>query len=210
MADLQRRTDTLIACYLLVTAGLALLFHQRLSHWKMYAGVHILVSAFIFSLRFASGGLPPLLQVLRDWYPVLGFPLLYKEVEVFAGAFGNWGLTEPLIQLETRLFGGHPSFYLSERFAWVPLSEYLHFCYLFYVLLLPTVGGYWYFTRRMTAFRELLFLVGLTYSISYLFFMLSPVDSPFYLFDPPGEPIAGLGVGGAIVGIYRVFNKVKD
>ncbi len=200
--DLQRRTDTLIATYLLITAGLVLWFHQQVPHWKTYVFVHLLVSVLIFSFSFVSGRsrskigtlgteLPPPLQFLRDWYPVLGFPLFYKEVAVFAAAFGNWGLSEPIRQLEAELFRGHPSIYLSERFAWVPLSEYLHFCYFFYVLLFPTVGGYWYFTRKMGAFRELLFLVCLTYSVSYLFFMLFPVDSPFYLFPPPGEPIAG-------------------
>ena len=189
--NLQRRTDTLIAAYLLTTAGLVLLFHQRIPHWKMYATVHILVSMLLLSMRSVSGRLHPLLQFLRDWYPVLGFPLLYREVEVIAAAFGNWTLTEPIIQLETSLFDGHPSIYLSERFAWVAFSEYLHFCYVFYVLLFPTVGGYWYFTRRIAAFRELLFLVCFTYCASYLFFILFPVDSPFYLFDPPGDPISG-------------------
>ena len=188
---LQRRIDTLSVIYLLTTAGLVLLFNQRVPHWKIYAGVHLLASMALLSLRFVPDKLPPLLQFLRDWYPVLGFPLLYKEVEVFAAAFGNWGLTEAIIELEAGLFQGQPSMYLSERFAWVPLSEYLHFCYLFYVLLFPTVGGYWYFVRRMTAFRELLFLVCLTYFVSYLFYMLFPVDSPFYLFNSPGEPIAG-------------------
>lgn len=29
------------------------------------------------------------MQFFRDWYPVMVLPLLYKEVEVFATAFGN-------------------------------------------------------------------------------------------------------------------------
>lgn len=186
-----RRIDTLNAIYLLITAGLVLLFHHRVPHWEIYTGVHLVMSAVILSLRFVPDRLPPPLQFLRDWYPVPAFPLLYKEVAVFAAAFGNWGLSAPISQLEFHLFRGHPSMYLSECFAWIPLSEYLHFCYFFYVLLFPTVGGYWYFTGRQAAFRELLFLVCLTYTISYLYFILFPVDSPFYLFAPPGKPIAG-------------------
>ena len=128
---------------------------------------------------------------MRDWYPAWAFPILYKEVEVLASAFGNWGLTEPIRELEASLFRGHPSIYLSERFAWVPLSEYFYFCYFSYLLLFPVVGGYWYFTRRLVAFRELLFLLSVTLCLSYLIFILFPVDSPFYLSDPPREPLAG-------------------
>jgi membrane-associated phospholipid phosphatase len=127
---------------------------------------------------------------LRDWYPVILFPIFYKEVEVFAAAFGNWGLTEPIRRFEVALFGGHPSLTLAERLDWVPLSELLHACYLSHVVLLPGLGGYWYATQRIV-FRELVFLVSMTLAISYLFFILFPVDSPFYLSEPPGEPLSG-------------------
>lgn len=188
---LQRRTDEISAAYLLLTVALVLPFRQHMPHWEIYVAGHLLASTAIIGLRFVPGKLPTTLQFLRDWYPVCGFALLYKEVEVFAAAFGNWVLSQPIFRLENKLFKGQPSIYLSQRFSWVSLSEYLHFCYFFYLLLIPTVGGYWYFTRRRTAFHELLFLVCLTYYMSFLFFMLFPVDSPFYLFAPPSEPISG-------------------
>ena len=193
LIDLQRRTDMLSAIYLLATAGLVLLFRSRVPQWGIFVGIHLLLSFILLCGRmlFPFRRLPFLLQLLRDWYPLLGFMLLYKEVELLAAAFGNWGLTELIQQLETRLFQGHPSIYLSEHLAWVLLSEYLHLCYFSYMVLVPVVGGYWYFTGRTAAFRELLFLVCLTYYISYLFFILFPVDSPFYLFDALGEPSAG-------------------
>ncbi len=189
--DLQRRTDAIIALYLLMSAGLVVSFRERVPHWELYVTAHLLGAAFIYTFRFISGRLPSFLQFLRDWYPMMVLPLLYQEVEVFAAAFGNWGLTERIQQLEINLFQGHPSIYLSERFDWVPLSEYLHFCYFAYVLLFPLVGGYWYARKRMRAFRELLFLLCATLTISFLFFLLFPVDSPFYLSDPPGEPLRG-------------------
>ena len=110
------------------------------------------------------------MQFFRDWYPVMVLPLLYKEVEVFATAFGNWGLTGILQELEVSLFAGHPSIYLSERLPWIPLSEYLHFCYFAYVLMVPTLGCYWYYTKQLTQFRELVFLVSVALTVSYLFF----------------------------------------
>jgi membrane-associated phospholipid phosphatase len=189
--DLQRRTDAVIAGYLLTTAVLVVAFHQQLADWKPLVAAHLLGSTLIYCLRFLPRKLPGVVQFFRDWYPVMLLPLLYKEVEVFAAGFGNWGLTGILRELEVSLFAGHPSVYLSERFPWIPLSEYLHFCYFAYVLMVPAVAGYWYYTKQVPKFRELVFLVSVAMTVSYLFFALFPVDSPYYLADPLGKPLAG-------------------
>lgn len=191
MATIDARlTDAVMATYLLLTALVIVLFHQAVPQWHALVGVHLVVAVLIGALRFLPGRAPALVHFWRDWYPVVAFPLLYKEVEFLAAAFGNWGLTEPIRSLEVSLFAGHPSVYLSELLEWAPLSEYLHLCYLSHVLLLPIVGGYWYHTRR-DAFYELIFLVSVVLSASYLFFVLFPVDSPFYLADPLPESLRG-------------------
>ena len=189
---LVRRTDQLTASYLLTTAALVVVCRVHVPNWQLFVIAHVIATGMLFALRKAARGGPRLLSICGDWYPVVDFPVLYKEVEIFAAAFGNWDLTERIQAFEVSLFGGHPSLYLSDRLAWVPLSEYLHFCYLSYALVLPILGGYWYVTGRVSVFRELVLLLSATLFGSYLFFILFPVDSPFYLFEAPGEPLAGL------------------
>lgn len=191
MVGLERRIDHVIILYLLITALLVVVFRASLANAPFFVALHLTLAVTIFALRFLPPTLPPIARFFRDWYPAIAFPFLYKEVELFAGAFGNWSLTDSLQSLEVSLFAGHPSIYLSERVSSIPLSEYLHFCYLAYVVLFPIIGGYWYFTGKKAWFRELLFLISLTYAVSYLFYILYPVDSPFYLAPPPGEPLAG-------------------
>jgi membrane-associated phospholipid phosphatase len=140
--------------------------------------------------RVPLGNLPGVIQFLRDWYPVLLFPVLYKEVEKFALAFGDWKLTESIQQLEVSLFGSHPSLYASWLYPWAPLSEYLHFCYFAYLPLLPVIGGWWYLNGRRHDFHELLLLVSTTLFASYLFYIAYPVDSPFYLFQSLEAPLS--------------------
>jgi membrane-associated phospholipid phosphatase len=53
------------------------------------------------------------------------------------------------------------------------------------------VGSYWYLTGQKAKFHELVYLVSVTLTASYLFFALFPVDSPFYVFPPLGEPFEG-------------------
>ena len=132
-----------------------------------------------------------IVRTLLDWHPIPLLPLLYKEVELLAAGVGDWQLTEAIPALEATLFSGQPSLYLSERWNSVALSEYLHFCYLSYVLVIPGVCGYWYATRRLLAFREVVLLLTVTLLGSYLFFILFPVESPYYRSDRLGPPFAG-------------------
>ena len=76
--------------------------------------------------------------MILDLHPLLLFPLLYKEVEALAAVMAR-RLTAAIPAWEGALFAGQPSLYLSERLPFVPLSEHLHFCYLSYVLVIPSV-----------------------------------------------------------------------
>jgi membrane-associated phospholipid phosphatase len=187
---IRRSTDIMFASYLAVVGLLILWFRDRLPHWGIYASLHFCLGLLIFKTPSSNRSPHALRQFLLDWYPVFLFPALYKEIEPLATAFGNWSLTWFIRDLEAILFHGHPSIYLSERLPWVPLSEFLHFSYLAYVFLIPGIGGYWYVKRRRYFF-ELIFVATLTYLTSYLFYILFPVDSPFYLAAPLGTPFAG-------------------
>ncbi|HSF19073.1 MAG TPA: phosphatase PAP2 family protein [Vicinamibacteria bacterium] len=187
----RNRTDDIIVVYLIVTAFLAGVYRANLPEWEMVLLIHGVGACLLYGLRFLPEGLPLGVRFVRDWYPLMIFPLLYKEVEGLASVVGNWKLTDVLVNVEVAMFRGHPSLYLSEGLPYVVLSEYLHFCYFAYVLLVPLVGGRWYFGGRKQPFDELLWLVSVTFASSYLFYILFPVDSPFYRFDALEAPLRG-------------------
>jgi membrane-associated phospholipid phosphatase len=130
------------------------------------------------------------LRLVRNWHPLVLFPFLFKEVEPLASAIGDWRLTSTIPAIEARLFAGQPSLYLSQRLAFVPLSEFLHLCYLAYVIVIPAVAGYWYVTGRRDAFGELMLMLSVAMFGSYLFFILLPVDSPYYLTARLAPPLS--------------------
>ena len=188
--DFARWTTTLTASYLAITAGLIAILGKTVPGRVWLVAVHLTLSGLLLILNRArpSAGI---LRVIRDWHPLLLFPLLYKEVEVLAAVIGDWRLTAAIPAWESALFAGQPSLYLSERLAFVPLSEYLHFCYLSYVIVIPLVTAYWYVSGRRAAFGELLLMLSTVFLGSYLFFILLPVDSPYYLSQRLGPPLSG-------------------
>ena len=185
-----RATARLTVTYLTVTALLIVSWGRALPSWPAVVVAHAAVCAVLMTL-LRRGPLPGLFQALLDWHPLALFPILYKEVEWLAAAIGDWRLTYSIPAIEAALFHGQPSIYLSERLSVVPLSEYLHFCYLAYVIILPAVAAYWYTCGRRRAFHELLLLLTAAMFGSYLFFIVFPVDSPYYRFPPLGPPLAG-------------------
>ena len=188
--DFARATTTLTALYLAITAALIAMVGNAIPGRVWLVAVHVTLGGLLLLLnraRPAAG----ILRVIRDWHPLMLFPLLYKEVEVLAAYVGDWRLTATIPAWESALFAGHPSVYLSERLAFVPLSEYLHFCYLSYAIVIPSVSAYWYVSGRRAAFGELVLMLSTVLLGSYLFFILLPVDSPYYLSQRLGPPLSG-------------------
>ena len=188
--DFARWTTTLTASYLAITAALIAILGNTVPDRVWLVAAHLTLSWSLLILERASPS-AGILRVIRDWHPLMLFPLLYKEVELLAPVIGDWRLSTAIPALESALFAGQPSLYLSERLAFVPLSEYLHFCYLSYVIVIPSVAAYWYLSGRRAAFSELLLLLSTVLLGSYLFFILLPVDSPYYLSQRLGPPLSG-------------------
>ena len=188
--DLARWTTTLTASYLAITAALIAIAGHAVPGRVWLIGGHVTLSGALLILDRAR---PPagILRVIRDWHPLMLFPLLYKEVELLAAVIGDWRLTAVIPAWESALFGGQPSLYLSERLPFVTLSEYLHVAYLSYVIVIPSVAAYWYVTGRRAAFGELMLMLSAVLLGSYLFFILLPVDSPYYLSQRLGPPLSG-------------------
>ena len=186
--DVARTTTTLTVSYLMTTAVVMVLFGQGVPGRAWLVLAHLALAAALCALKTAPGSAP---RLVRDWHPLFLFPFLYKEVEPLAAVVGNWRLTSTIPALEAAVFGGQPSVSLSQRLAFVPLSEFLHFCYLAYVIVVPAVAGYWYCRGRREAFGELVLTLSIVMLGSYLFFILLPVDSPYYLAPRLGPPLSG-------------------
>jgi membrane-associated phospholipid phosphatase len=186
-----RPANLVTGIYLLLTGALVASARRAFPHWQWALALHIagVVLTFLILSR-PAGPRSGWARFLADWYPAFLFLPLYKEVEVLAAALGNWSLTRTVQAAELGLFGAHLSIRLSQQYPYLWLSEALHLCYLSYVVLIPAVGGYWYFTGRREAFQQMLFLVAIGYFVSYLFFICYPVDSPYYLFNSLSGPLA--------------------
>lgn len=176
--------DDLVTLYLSMTgvlylAGLA---------WKG-TGVkgcllHALGIAFIFSIRWAHsrvGGIVGILfRLIHDWYPPVILPFLYVELArlnriVWESYFDSW-----IQSLERWVFTVSPVLWFSEVLPSLLVSEYLHFAYIFYYLMIPILGFALYLKKRSIEFQAYIWTLMMTFFFCYIWFIFFPVEGPRY------------------------------
>jgi membrane-associated phospholipid phosphatase len=187
----------LFALYLFLS-GIALGFPHRPRAWLVLLGLHLLGIVLLLGIgpapvftAWIAERFPRTARWLGDWYTLLIMPMLYTELAVLNVSVHNGRyFDETILAIEQRVFGGQPSRELATSFPYLPLSEFLHFSYIAYYLIIYGPFLIWYLRGRRDAHQRAAFTLMLTFFAHYLFFIYFPVQGPRYLFEAPAGAIA--------------------
>jgi membrane-associated phospholipid phosphatase len=197
-ADFWRRAlRRLFALYLFV-AAIALFFPHRPKAWLVLLVLHAFGMVLLLGIgpapitsNWLLARWPRVMRVLGDWYALILVPLLYTELAILNVAVHNRHYFDDIILAwEQRLFGGQPSRELAAALPYLPLSEFLHFSYIAYYLIIYGPFVLLYLRGRRDDHQQAAFTVMLTFFAHYIFFIYFPVQGPRYLFDAPSGDIA--------------------
>lgn len=184
--------DIIIMGYLSLT-GLLLVFSPHTLPGKMsYATIHFTLLAVVALFRFLPRTTGPTgLVMVRHWYPIACLPLFYSALRLLNRMATTEFYDDRIVALEKAVFGYHPS---QELYHLVPsrlLSEFTHFSYLFYLVLIPLVALLVFYRFRLPALAEYNMSISLTFFTCYAVFILFPVMGPYHYFgpiDPASKP----------------------
>lgn len=187
----------LFAAYLIV-AGAALAFPHRPAMWLPLLALHIAgiiillqIGPYRSVLAALAARWPRTIRVIGDWYALALIPALYTELAILnVSVFNGRYFDSVILGWEESLFGGQPSVELSRAWPFLPLSEFLHFSYLSYYLIIYGPPIYLYLRGKRAAHQQAVFTLMLTFFAHYVFFIYFPVQGPRYLFAAPGGEIA--------------------
>lgn len=170
--------DKATLIYMAALSLLILIFHANLPNWATYIGFNLgICVAVILIANALNHKTSRWIFSIRHWYPLLFFILLYEETRhlvhlIFPQSF------DPLInRLELALFGIYPTVW-TQKFICLGASEYLMFSYCFYYFLLVVLGVGLFFSKKIKEFDDLLLTSAVAYYISYMGFILFPVEGP--------------------------------
>lgn len=210
-ADFWRRAlRRLFAVYLSIS-GIALLFPHRPKAWLVLLVLHV----FGIVLLLGAGPAPitpnwlitrwpRVMGFVRDWYLLALVPALYTELATLNLAVHNGRYFDDIIlRWEELLFGGQPSRELAVALPWLPLSEFLHFSYIAYYLIIYGPFVLLYLRGQEADHQRAAFTIMFTFFAHYFFFIYFPVQGPRYLFPAPtGEIESGV--------MYQLAHRILE
>ena len=185
-------SDWITIFYLSITAVLIAIFRKNLARWPIYLLVHIALVIGILSLSAAPKALPPVLQVLRDAYPLATIPAFYWGIAQLTQLIFRDYFDSLIVRWDDWLFKIQPSIALSKRYPSVILSEFLHLCYFSYYGIVVFLGAVLYLQGRYDAFHNTVFAEIFTFNVCLIWYIFMPVTGPRY--DP--EKIGGTLANG--------------
>lgn len=187
----------LFAAYLIVS-GAALAFPHRPAAWPLLAMLHVFgvivllqIGPYPTLLNWLRARWPRAVHITGDWYALALIPALYTELAILnVSVFNGHYFDSMILGWEEALFGGQPSRELAQAWPSLPLSEFLHFSYLSYYLIIYGPPIYLYLRGKREAHQQAVFTLMLTFFAHYLFFIYFPVQGPRYLFAAPGGELS--------------------
>jgi membrane-associated phospholipid phosphatase len=192
--------DQVVIAYLVVIAGLILIFSYRIESWGWLCAGHAVAIAVVSLIATwdrprSSSHSPPVNSASRriaasprlssasfihGWYPVVLIGITYKELTYLIPRIHPHDFDAALASIDYRVLGVNPTIWL-ERFTWPPLTEVLQLTYSTYYFLPIILGVVLWRTHELERFRFWVFVVVFGFYLSYLGYLAVPAIGPRFL-----------------------------
>ena len=188
-----RAADIILLSPLLFFSILTILFKTEIrSPWTQIlknAIVGLVFLGAVYLHQRATG------RALKFWIRLLSIQMMFAYVFPLVGPFQlivskTWN-DPAVLKLEQAVFGVQPLVWI-QKFIAPPLTEWLMFSYVIYLLLYPVLCGLLYFKRGELSMEDLVFTLAAVNFVCDLFFILYPVAGPlFKIADQLTVPLTG-------------------
>ena len=190
----QRSTilDRLTLGYVLAFAIALALLGREDKDWIVLFLAHVSLSAIIIAIiHFWHDQTTGARGFIRQLYPGLLYAFFYREMHAASFWVFPRFLDAELVAFERAVFGTDPNVWIvPAQSTW--LNEIMMAGYFSYYLLIPIVALPLFFKRRLAEVRGLLTATTLAFVMSYVGFVLFPVEGPrHFLADQFPAPLSG-------------------
>jgi membrane-associated phospholipid phosphatase len=119
-------------------------------------------------------------RMVSLWYPAVLYWLLYYQTGLINRVVVPEFLDSFFMNLDVRIFGEFPAFFLRGKQGNPFLDEFFHFFYFTYYLIIP-VTGILLFRKDVKLFERAIFQLCSLLYVCYLVYIVLPVEGPIPL-----------------------------
>jgi membrane-associated phospholipid phosphatase len=120
------------------------------------------------------------LRTLSQWYPLILYGFLYYQTGLINTVVVPKFMDSFFLNLDVRIFGKFPGFFLSGAHGNAFLDEFFHFFYFSYYLIIPLTCILLY-RKDVKLFESFMFQLSSLFYVCYVIFIFLPVEGPMQL-----------------------------
>ena len=190
-------TDRVTILYNVIVIILVFIFRAKIAAYGYHLAFNLSVIFIVLllslsrrsSLRKVGTGTS---EVLRDvpvtaylhtlslWYPLILYSFIYYQTGLINTVVVPKFLDSFFLNLDVRIFGKFPGFFLSGTHCNAFLDEFFHFFYFSYYLIIPLTFILLY-RKDVKLFESFVFQLSSLFYVCYVLFIFLPVEGPIPL-----------------------------
>jgi membrane-associated phospholipid phosphatase len=174
-----KATDRITLLYNFILIIFIFIFRVKITAYATHLAFNLSVILLVLLLRFRRRNRSKVCTVCL-WYPLILYGLLYYQTGLINRVVVPHFLDSFFMNLDVRIFGEFPAFFLRGQQGNAFLDEFFHFFYFSYYLIIP-LTGLLLFRKDVTLFESFIFQLSALFYLCFVIFIFLPVEGPIAL-----------------------------
>ena len=172
-------TDRITILYNLILVLFVFIFREKIAAYPYHLVFNLSLILIVLLLSFVRRSSLSV-RAASLWYPLVLYGLLYYQTGLINTVVVPLFLDGFFMNLDVRIFGEFPGFFLRGKQGNPFLDEFFHFFYFSYYLIIP-LTGLLLFRKEVKLFESFVFQLSALFYLCFAIFILLPVEGPIPL-----------------------------
>ncbi|MGD0231759.1 MAG: phosphatase PAP2 family protein [Syntrophorhabdales bacterium] len=172
-------TDRITILYNFILVVFAFIFRVKIAAYAYHLTFNLSVILMVLLLSLTRRNSLSAFTVSL-WYPLVLYGLLYYQTGLINRVVVPRFLDAFFMNLDVRIFGEVPAFFLHGRRGNAFFDEFFHFFYFSYYLIIP-LTGILLFRKDVKLFENFVFQLSSLFYVCFVIYILLPVEGPIAL-----------------------------
>jgi membrane-associated phospholipid phosphatase len=172
-------TDRITILYNFILVIFIFIFRVKIAAYATHLAFNLSVILLILFLSFRRRNSLPGATVSL-WYPLGLYPLFYYQTGLINSIVVPQFMDGFFMNLDVRIFGKFPGFFLHGNHGNAFFDEFFHFFYFSYYLIVPLTGILLY-RKDGKLFESFVFQLSSLFYVCFLIYLFLPVEGPIAL-----------------------------
>ena len=172
-------TDRITILYNFILVIFVFIFRVKIEAYAYHLAFNLAVILLVLFLSLGRRSRLPV-GTVSLWYPLGLYALFYYQTGLINRVVIPQLMDGFFMNLDVRIFGKFPGFFLHGNPENAFLDEFFHFFYFSFYLIIPLTGILVYF-KDVKLFKSFVFQLSSLFYVCYFFFIILPVEGPIAL-----------------------------